>query len=1501
MAGFINGLVPADIDPNAINLYAVGELIIDRSAVDERGKLIPTMYVALTNPDTNKKELYLVAGAGKYELVEHLARAHVIGNTAPTNFDKSTLWFNTQMVYVEPSDVTKSYITIRTETSPGVWEWRKILPYTSMESVIIGKDGGNTVTLANLIRNNRVLYPVPTSLLEASYGELYVNDANELYYKMGPNPQDQHLVGTLSSYLRERVIEQIKVGQTQPLNFNYNTTWFTDDGDVSLAKSKYIRFTDPSKTTGLKFERDAQNKMKSAATLENENKSVIIDNNSTTDYGHIWLNFPVNADGKYYLELYVEDVHNAAQIMLLADGVTQPTLNNYGTQVDNSQALITTTKSVFGGVSVNKAFPMNRKTIFIEITKSNQSCKIDLGYVTDSGVKNYVYGDGGTNTGFNMNLARIAVGSSVSYEANSYTRFSILPFLIKKIPTGFTGINNTLPGESPFNVHAIATNVQSVFVNSTATLSNLMENGRIIPVFRDYADKDNARINELILDSDRSKLFTMTRDGRVVPIAGALDDSIEDHIMNSLKVVSDDVASLTKLSSDPRRIYVSKKTTLPTDPNRIIAGNLSVVDNSPEGDDETYKMIIPRSLSTLIGHNWIDNNNIAKSGNLKTYLDDLDTTIKNAISKDNTYSGYEELNFKKSDLINTYNTQPSFIQELAKRMLTNSLYMETVAKIPASGTSSNQIDNFFNVPEDGIVYTYADSNDHVYSTLLTKNAIYYKTFYKPAYDGSGPWRKVITDLNGTATVNNLSGENLTANVKVEARDNVTTPSVKLSGLTGSITANNKNITNNSANLLSYEGSSILDTLAYSIGDKKFKSAKIISKLRPVWTDELGTEYPWLTTEDIRNSWNYKGTLNPNGSLIDLDTISANTDTGYYNVNTPVGSGYNFPETKLTGILQNYILDGMKYQMFIGKGDNGHRIFLRNYENSTWGKWSYLANNLDLDKKLSLTGGTVTGPVKINGLLTGTESRFTTVSTNKLASTENNYSILTTSTNNLTIGDGRYNTINVTAINVPTYSNGTTTQKFVLESDLSQLNNDLLTLYYTKAKTNELLAEKVNVASYTTDMKGKVNRSGDTMLGTLTMSAGDVKVQNGAVEIAGDSKLILPGETSDSNILYNKIDLAKFSRNVRYDTIKLSSDNETAVLTISGGNSLVATTNTPTSIRFYVDKKGNLSVGNILNRTVVNATRQVLMKDEIVDAYTGGTDKVLSAERGKELSEATIGRNRGNLFDAIGVGSVYNDTNLTSLHAGYYYVTTKNEIKAIGLDESIITGTTGLLFVEGSLGSTGRAYRFITRILGTETFVMAVRIVDGSTSKWRYILDKDSYYTRSEIDAMLTDLENRVLKRIISSQYTFTGYSSNNTVPRKLIHTHNHEALGDSDTLYFKTNINSVSATDGKNFVIELDGFASGSALDSLSSPIKVFISGRVENNTLSLVNIINTIPGSSINVENVKLTTDGFVVFVVKDKVSNRRLSFDTYMRFSSITDTTFEGAITQYKTTEIL
>ena len=1508
MAKFLKGVVPATLDPDALQFSVIGEFFIDRASVDNDGKITPTAYVALE--ENGVKKLFMISGAGKYELLEHLARAHVIGNSNPTNFDRSTIWYNTQLVYVEPSDVRKAYISVRVEKSPGQWEWQKIMPFVNSETVILGKDSnGEPVTLATLIKNNRVINNLPKNIREAGYGELYVNDSDELFYKDGPNPEDQRLIGTVNGYLRERLIELIKVGKTAPLNFNYNSVWFTDDGDISLSRSKYINLVDPSKSTGLKFERDAQNKIKGASTLENEHKSVIIDNNSTTDFGHIWLNYPFNENGKFYLEISILDENNKANIMFLGNGVQQPALNDYGTQIDGSQALVTTEKLLFKGATTTKAFPMHKKTIFIEVTKLDSSCDINIGYITDSGEKRYIHGDN-TTAGITMNLSRIAVGSNASTDPNSSTRFSILPFLIKKIPDGFKGINNTLPGENAFQVVSLATNAESVFLSKNVKLADQVESGRIIPVFRDYTDKDNSRINEIMLDSDRGMLYTKLRNNSVVPIVGRWDDTLVDHIQNSLKVTSDDVNSFTRIASDPRRIYITKKPDLPTNVNKIIVGNMAVVDNSPEGKDKEYKLVIPRTTTYFVEHTWNDGR--PQKGALKTYLDELDELVRNALSKDNVYSGYEEVRFRKSDLINTYNTQQSFVQELSRRMLDNSLYIETIEKLPAGGVSSNQIDNFFDVPESGILYGYADSKDNFHATLLTKNNLYYKTFYKPSYSGASKWRRVIIDIDGLTSVNKLNADSkITSEGEIESKESLVSPLLKITGNSGSITANGNNITNNSANLLQYEGSSILDTLSYTIGDKKFRTSQIISKNRPQWIDEDGNEHNWLLTEDIRNAWNYKGRLLNSGSYTDLNTLTGPTTNGYYTSPNISTEGYNYPSISETGLLHNYqISNELSMQLFFSKDSDGHRLYMRTNDGTNWSPWNSMANNVDMSKKLSLTGGTITGNLTVDRKLTAKSGEILSLINDRIVSSKN-YQVLQAGVlgtdESVVVGDGNYKM--VVLVNNgeerPRYYNGTKYQYIVVEDDLELLRLSLNKDYYNKKEVDNFLSKKVDGVKYTTDMKNKVSRSGDTMLGTLTMTAGDIEITQGSLKLADVAKISLPGKTFENVVGFNNESLSKYNNTLRYDTVTLGTDNEQAVVTISSGLNTTTTTNTPTSIQFTIDKKGVVSVNAIVNKALKTPSRTILMRDEIVNDYTGGYNKVLSAEKGKELNESTIGRYRGTLYEAIGVGSVYNPSNLTTLNAGYYQVSTNNEIKSLGLDETVIKNNNGILIVEGQISTNSRSYRYITKTDQSEQFVLAMKTLTNGSGEWKYVYDISAYYTKAEIDDLLRKLESRILNRFVSSKFKFTGYHVNNSIPEKLVHTHNHESLGDSDTLYFKTNLTATTVSESKNFVIRLKGFSMGSASTDVSSPIDIIISGRIENTGSALpvlknANVVNMIPGSSLSIGNMKITIDGYLTYSVKDKVSNRQLSFDTYMRFSSIADIDFQGEILLYRSTAI-
>ena len=1513
MAKYLTGLVPADLSPDAVNISLVGELIIDRAAVDKDGNRVPTAYIALPNKnDPNKRDIVLLAGAGKYELIEHLARAHVIGNITPTNYDKSTIWYNTELMYVEPTDATKAFISVRVEDTPGNWVWKKVLPYTSFTNVIIGKDDtGAPITLDSLIKEGRISMSLPTRVREASYGELYLNDRNELYYKMGPNPEDQHLVGVLEQYLRDRTLELITVNQTPPTNFNYNSVWFTEDGDVALSRTKYMNFVDASKSTGLKFVRDAQGQMKAGAFLENESKALRIDNNSSADYGHVWTNMAYATDGKYYSEFYIEDTHNKGLILLLGDGKTQPSDLTYGTEVDGTSVYIGTDKNKFKNVITNKAFPMNKKTIFIMVEKVAAICNVKLGYVTDSGDLQYVYGTD-TTAGFTLPLARIAVGALAAGEPNSVTRFQVRPYLVKKIPAGYLGLNNSLPGENPWLNYAIATNAQSVHLGNNTWFSNFVDSGRIFVTLRDYTERHNAKVGEIIANTDTARVYMKKTDQSIVPIAGIYDDQIYDHLMNSVKVTGDNVQTLRKITTDPSRIYVNKGVIPYTDSTKIIEGNLTVIDNSTQGDGETYKIVLPNTKTPLINHTWTENAT-PKSGDLKTYLDALDNSVRNILDKDTIYSGYADLRFTNSDLLNTYSTYTSFIKEASKRMLPDSLYVQTVTKIETGTTSTNQIDNFFKVPESGTIEFYRDEKGNVFGTLKGEKNTYTKNFLSPNFINNANWKKIVEDADGSVLLtNNITGPGTATFKSLVGGTDTTTPLLKLTTVSGKITADSTNLTDNSANLLQFGGSSVRDDAYYTIGDKKFKSSKIISSGRPVWEDANGVSYPWLTTQDIRNGWNFRGDLYSGGTFVDLNTLNADTNIGYYNIGSTTISGFNYPDTNiLVGKIHNY----GDMQVAFGHKADGGRVYIRTKTAGVYGNWSTLANEADMVNKLNISGGTITGNLVVNNNLTANNLGANTIGTDVIqtlfsGALGGRYNVMTASksgpNNVLTFGDRNINNFILSSIGArPLYNNGTKTQNILVQDDLDTLNNNLSGNYYTKTEMDGFLLHKSSTQQLTDGLNGKVSKDGDSMSGKLTMVNGGIEIQRADLTLLTAAKFNLAGRRFETVQEYTSEQLSTFVNTVRYDMVKIDTSNERAVFTIASPKGYAVNTNSPSAIQINVAKSGEVSINTILNQTLRSTARTIVMRDEIDNAYAGTANFVTSATKGKELKESTIGFDKGALSATLGTGSTYAVTNFTGLDAGIYRVTTANEKKLLGLDENIVKSNNGIFHVEGNKSATTRSYRYVTLANdSTNKFVLGIYTTSGGAGAWKYLYDITSYYTREEIDGLLTTLETKITNKFRSSKFKYTGHSVNNSIPKKLVHTHNHESLGDSDTLYFKTNLSATKAEDNKNFSIYLEGFSMGSAGDNISIAFETILTGRVElsggTTSLKNLNIITTTPGTSIKIENVKITSDGFLTYSVRDTETNRMLSFDTYMRFSSISDTTFDGEITLYQTTAI-
>ena len=1519
----LTALVPAQLDPDAVHLSPVGEILIDRYVTDKDGKLTPTLYIALMDPVTQVKNVYLAAGAGKYDLIEHLARAHIIGNTPPTEYDRSSIWYNTEMVYVEPSDVTKSYISVRVEKSPGVWAWEKILPYTSFENVIIGTDSsGNPQTLKSVIQNNRIIYNTPINVREASFGELYLNDRNELYYKMGPNPEDQHLVGIVNTFLRDQIVELIRVAETAPLNWNYNTIWFTDDGDVSLSRKKYISFVDQRKSTGLKFTPDAQNRLKSTAVISNEGKVVTIDNNTTGDFGHIWTNYPFNENGKFYFEIYIEDPQERAQLIFLSDGKQQPSGNDYGTQVDGSVALIDATKILFRNNETLKAFKMHKKTIFLEIEKNQAVCNINLGYITDEGSKLYVYGND-TTPGFTMNLARFAVGSYSSTVSNSYTSFNILTYLIRELPAGYIGINNSLPGESAFSNYALATNAAAVDLGNGSFLNDFVESGRMIHIMRDYSDRSNARLGEIILDVDEVKLYSKNRNHEIVPIVGKYDTRVIDHLNNSVRVTNSAVEDLVKIPTDPSRIYIKKGDFSYSNNSRLIPGNLTVIDNSPEGNGTDYKIVVPKTITTLVNHSWTTSTG-PKSSTLKEFLDNLNTTVTSIVEKDTIYSGYEDLGFKSQDLITTFSLYNLFLKEVSRRMLKDSVYIESVKKLPEGTTSSNQIDNFYNVPADGVLELYRDKDRNLYSILRTANANYTKSFLFPNFTNTKPWRKIVEEVEDVVTINNLVAKKaVNVDDGITTKKEVNSPTFRLDSITGKLEAKSPNIMGDTANLINYSGSSINDTLNVIIGDTKFKKLDIKAKDRPVWVDESGNSYPWLTLQDIRNSWNYRGKTYNSGQFSDLNSLDNSVGNGYYIIQQPSVAGFNYPRVGITGLLHNYKIENdLVMQVLFGAEDSGNRIFIRNKKNNEYGPWSIIPNEKDMDLKFDKAGGVITGKVVVDReIKSKTDISSPTLyiqNIKSIADSEignnvfgSSFNIISARVDNdkktLFFGDNLFEKIvfsNNGSMRLQ-YHNGIKSQNIIVQDDLDIVTNNISTNYYTKDATNKLLAPKANIIDVDQELKKKVNKAGDTMTGQLIMEQGGIDIKRGTFSVREEANFNLAGRRYEDTTSYNIIPISLYDSAIRYDVVKLDSINEQGVVTLSVSKEVNSNINTPTALQFIINKDNSIAVNNIINRSVKGTSRTILMKDEIVDDWIGGANKVLSAERGKLLREATVGTDRGALSSALGVNPEFNIARIKTLQAGVYKVTTATEKTQLKLDNSIIPSNNGIFIVEGSSSSTSRSYRYITYTNdSTNQFVMAIGTHIEENFEWKYIYDISAYYTKSQVDDLLKRLKAELIKKSESSKFKFTGFSSNNSIPKKLIHTHNHESLGDSDTLYFKTNIRAANITEHKNFTIYLDGFSLGSSSDDRTSNFDIRITGRVEVKEmlpgLSGVSVVSLVPGTSVRVEDVKLSSDGYVTFSVKDRETNRMLSFDTYMRFSSIEDINFEGEILLYQNTPI-
>lgn len=1495
MGVMLNGLRVPELDPNALQIRNLGELVADRAR--------NILYFVVEDPSRpGVKMVTPVVGQGKIDLLEHLSRAHVIGNVTPTNYDKSTIWYNSALVYVEPENAANAYIAIQHEKTPGNWQWTSILPITHAKNVNLGQDSsGNTITLADIVYKNRIKVTPSIDVAQAANGELYVNGNNELYLKQGPRPEDQRLLGTVNTYLRERLVEQIKVSEEAPTNWNSNTIWLhPNDADLALARTMTLSAIDGSKSTGLKFTKE-NNITKAGATIENESKATKIDLTNTADWGHVLTQFAFNTDGKYYIELYVEDPQDKAYLVFLGNDISQPSSDSYGTEVDGSRAYIDSAKLKIRNVDTPKQFKMDKKTIFIQVDRQGTNSSIRLGYVLDDGTLSYIHGTD-TNAGFSMNLARLAVGATSS-NTSGFTSFYIRSILIRKIPDGYRVLNSSLPGEKVFANYAIATNAQSVQLGNNNFLSNFVDSGRLLSVLRDYSDRDNARVGELILDLNNKGLYSKDRSHNIFRIEGKYDDVIIDHIRNSMRVTDNPIDSLIKLESDPSRAYI-KRGTLDWNSPKFIEGNMTVIDNSLTGDNTTYKIVLPKTKTTLVDHQWTSMGSGSENrGDLKTYLDELHNLVKNVVSEDNVYASYKELKFTNAEIGLRYNTSPTFFKEATKRMKDNAIYLETVGKVEP--TTTENIDRIFNTPVNGVVVSYKDKSQNIHAKLYgTDGNEYSKLYSSPAFVDDGIWQKAIKEIQDVTTVNNLSVKKegkFENDLKVIGK--AISSKIVMGNTSGYIRTTSPDIVSES-NIISYEGSTASQNTKISIGDANFYNLGIYSKGKPTWFDEDGTANPWITAYDLRNSWEYRGSLAQRGVVTDLSTIYDPKKSGWYYI-TSGNKASGYPINNSKGYIHTYAIDGNHAMQiaFMDENDSS-RIYIRNRNNGNWSDWSITPNNLDMDLKFDKKGGEITGATTIKSTLkVQGASTLASVNTNVIKSHSGDRSIVGVSTDGtMSLGDTGLVNINVASKNVPKWTDGISTSQFALKRDTDAIANDLVTKYYSIQQITPLLNRKVETSTYTNDMNTKYDKAGGPIGGKVTINAGGLEVVNGSITFSNNTKFNIPGERFNTLQDFNQLSANSLKNILRYDIVNIDSNNDLGVFTISSNATLTTTVNTPSGIQISMAKDGTVSLNGIINGAIKTSSRTILFRDQINNTFTGTGSEVLSAAKGKELYSMVLGEDRGFIATAIS-GTGFNLNNFNNLDAGFYKLTSAQEKTVLGIDSNIAKGNEGILIADDKKGAEIRSFRYLTMSdnrSDTSPFVMGILTINNGQGEWKYFYDISMYYTKKEVDALLAALKAELLKLQKSSLYSFTGYSTNNSIPRKLVHTHNQETLGDEGLMYFKTNITCKSGVDSKRFNIYLDGYTEG----ELPGAINIILSGSINFNnattTLEKINSINALAGSPVEVEELYLSTDGFVCFGLRNKLGNNFTSFDTYMRFSSITDTNFDGAITLYQASRI-
>ena len=1532
MSQFIS-LRPADYDPDITKLRNVGELVINTVNGD--------LYTIIMDTVANEKRLVLVGGASKYEILNHIRRQNLVGKIKPNDFDDGSTWYKTDMIYAEPVGGTKdAYIMVRNNENPDPSNpdnWTKIMPYTKTSNVIVSKDTtGRITTLDQIIDNLNVVKP-NIDVADPVLGELYIKDDNKIYFK-GKDGVER-LLANATNFSRELLVKSIHISNNPPANFDKDTLWLSgmisDDADISLASTTYAYTPEGTSTYGLKFIQDSSNAIQSGAVISNEGKVITIDNNAHNGIGYTWLNYPIVREKDVYFEIEVKDNQDLFSLLIINDGLTATNISDPGD--DNNIIKIDGKGYKVGNQLTPHPFVFNNKTFYGKITAPRVgNVLFEYGYVDDHGVLQKI-ADGINIT----NKVRLAVRSEKTTTPNSKTVLTINTFKVVDLPTNYVGINNTLPTEAPFNVKAIATNAQSIFLSKGKTLSNHVHNGRLAIALKSYDDAVDAVAGELLMDYNKAILYAKMLDGSIQVLKGKYEEVFLNHVINGFGLTTQLASSLKIFAEDKTISYVTTNVpfSIMDDNNEIIVGNLAKVDTLNGGT--RYKTIIPKTKTDFVYHTWNDIlSGQQKSGDLKTYLTNIDNVISTIRGEKYIYSDYTEF-MTLEEFNSRYNTQVGFFREtlFTNRMRNGSILMQTVL------ANTSGINGIFKAPENGTLLYFKNGNKKGTLILFGESGVSYTSAVKSNYELT-PW------ATNVVTVNNIT--NVTGNVNITedlSAKNATYTNNLVKGNTtyngalgfGIKYDNSMNVVGTTTNVLGLSGSNTNRNLNISVGSSAIDNVSISAKARPVVNDgtpstDGGNQI--VLKNDLLTHFIFRGELNTSNNWLNLNTLINKNNVGYYT------SPDIFP-TNTNGYPANSIEGGtlLVISQKVAGTDTIQQVIIPNYTNNNgkkfavysrhrlasgaWQDWQRTASLEDIDLKFNKAGGIITGNTEITAdltvggnLLANRGITIPTSSFNINASTTSatgntvfpiQKMVADGSTNfNYNIGDlDRITTVGVYSNDRPiwvskvkTFSDRLDASEYIEQiamlRDVDSVSNKLNNDYYNKTKIDEMFRTGTEKSWVTAELAKKLNIAGGTMTGGIvfnTSNTGLTLNSDTKIEFKGEGLLKLPNKIHDS---LTAVEAYDFSKRTMYDFVNHNNVKH-GLFTVGNmaNNSSDIRTTDVTSAQFLVEPNGDLQYRPIIGGNTSKLPFKKLLYTDVIMNKTGffktgfnnvdGNDnKVITAGVAKEIYNGLVSEFRGNLRNFITSTSL-DIPGMMNLLPGYYVLHNDNTTDAdrIGLDLNITT-LPGVLVVSSDNNDKTHNMKFMRYVPlakhrnndFTDYAIGEWASVNNDTvnsSKWSYYRDTRSFYTKKEIDQLLNDIRVSVLNRLISADYKVTGNQTGH-MSEKLIHTHNHP--NNSNTpIFFKTNIDFTNFGNFVSFKLRLNGETTTGDIDITFIGVRTSDSNG-SHSTLSTNIVYNKAVGSEIEA-GMGILGNGEVWFWIKNNPTNANLSFDTYARAS--------------------